>query len=232
MIAIEALARSAADYLLVAFALALVTATLLVAIEELGARQVIHRTGVRLWLTARFRRVKELLKVETSTPNQGVTESEPLPLVQHLPISESSYALPYKQLVAVIASLVQADLRTGRPYPFAGTLAQVGQATMAEPQGLAQFRDFFASPDSTEADLNFFAERALDDLQAFLALYTARIRYLLSILAVCIQVFVLWLQRTHVVDATLGSLFLYPTSIVAAVLFAPVLRNVIDRLNK
>lgn len=227
MTAVEALARSAAGYLLVACALAIVTATLLLAAEELGVRQAVNRFGVREWLTERMRWA-EMVSSELSAGAKPPDYVRPL---RHLPISASSYALPYKQLVAVIGSLVQADLRTGAPYPFARTFAQIGQATMFDQPQTIRPSDFSASSE-TLGDLNFFAERALDDLQAFLALYTARARYLLSTIAVTAQVVVLWLQGSDEVGPTLGSLFLYPTAIVAAVLFAPVIRDALERIGK
>lgn len=212
-----------------ALLLGLIAAAFVFALEELGGRSVVNRVAVEQWLRP-FRKYlksdfRDLLGHRSSLPYKQLTGTiaslfQSIPFQKTEPANAPAAGPPDLQLnfALIGARIVGADsdvlYAPDEPYPIPG-----GPPTPSSARATAR---------------NFFAERALDDLQAHLAVTWTRGRYLMAAFVVIIVFVVISIPQMATISTQYGffqTLLTYPLIWVVAVLFTPIFRDSIEWLT-
>lgn len=220
---LTSLAASLGAFIAASLLLAVIAGVVLVASEDL-ARGYVNRWILQQW-TRKF-------------PLDGRIVTQQL---------RQWSGLPYRQLTAIIASTIQFDLPSDEGFPLWKPIpnelrtyfAEVGAFLLFSKSSDALFMrpppnlspESSVSLDAVQGARSLLAERAVDHLQATLTLRWARFRYGAAVIAIAITFGIVQIQlgsgeRFELLHFVVA----FPAILFVAVLFAPLMHDIIELL--
>jgi len=235
-----ALAASMGAFTATALLLGLIAGTFVYISEELVFRRFFNLLLFSSWLDSRYE------DVPLSATDVDRSSARSLLMSR---MATQWFSLPYKQLTGAIATAFQvtdepaptpSTSSASSPYPphssrvawdLRSQFELIGRSILTRPES-SNLPSRSQSPESTHvtaAASIYYAERALDDLQARLSVSWSFIRFIVGFAAIVV-VFaaVAIFQYSSRPLGLLGALVTYPLIWIVAAFFAPVFRSIVE----
>jgi hypothetical protein len=235
-ISIEPLFSAISRFALAVILLSLISSAVLLVFEDLFLRKLITRFFTRIWFLIRTRKC-----------SANLDDSKLLNINRHL--SGSIFSLPVRQFTGALSSKIQTSLSLGKMNTLVATLGAIGaslcsiQDDSKDNQNGTKKKDDKSTKTIKEDDKStifFYADQALDDLQAFLSNSHVAVRILLSfiialllgLILIDVQYFYNYIDGPSTTDCPkFKSYCIIAALLIVSSLFTPIIRSLLARIT-